>query len=1201
MAVRDVFSARLLIDLGQVTVGQGFLSPVYEDITSGILNVDITYGTETYEGPWQQIDTGQFTMVTRNPALDPKLNPNIQYSSVIDFLDSRNDGVIFFRGYVTDIDVEYQRNDDPIITITGTDAFGLMQRAIVSQQLVDDMVGQLGVPPEPEDANGMSLYGLTGLTAFQVPNVRLEYKLNTTPGQIEPALPYEDYSVYAPSKLWPEVGETHLEVLNKHAQTNLNYFSIIYEPNYPNETTIEIYPFAKYNDSYWAPIQDPALEFPTLNFSSDPADGRPYESILINNGYNRVMNTIAISNEFRTRTDTTLPPNGETESTIETFGLYVSTDSNIQFGSTRANLSTTMPSAKANNEEMARYSRDIFQVVAFPSDEIQQITFDNARYEDIENDYSYSNSRLNQFIRIKHKVNETETIDRFYDIAGIRHSITPDKWEMSFTFKPSQQEIAFTYQGQVPTIQMNSLTGDANFNFTATITDYPTEDIDQVIWCLNGTNDFVPEQWFFTADGSRYKDGLPKTGLTQTWNFDDDGILEGPTFETGGYGPGEWYVIPYIFLKNGWIIAPNVKLTVGTPEVEARFNWTQNLTNNFGQVQFVDDSRNNETGEPDSYLWTFGDGTTSTLQNPLKTYVPVSNENSYTVSLKVFAYGPGGTKVYNTKTSTVTLTQPTMTPNFTWLESPAGTIVFTNTSTNVGFEEPDAYFWQFGDGNTSTLKNPTHTYVAPPTVSTDFSVTLTTRNIWEQTASVTKTITVSPLYFAGTLPVNELRVVRGIAPSALTPLMASLRALRSDNVNLSFNATTTRANVSGQIWRQRDNTVPPLSGTNLTRNPATSSGIYGLQFANASSLNTTQFSLNTTIPTTQNINSIRMLFDDRPAEDYPSYDWDRYYLAMNDSFGGTFPVGYWDLPAIPNFLPRQSFGRDYAMTPIRPMPPRIPYFKYTFNNRIVSFTSMETADSYAWNFGDGTTSTLRNPVKTYSSQGTYNVSLAVTNGGVVTRTTTEPVIVEALVNYPVRYMKFAQKEHTGLNAWDTPYVADITPSCNRNQIQQTNPESTEGWGLQPINVAYSEGYSMEWYAGTASPDAPNDPRKYNNPVNPSLQDNKRPWVNSAGLRVKSLDGTFRTKWEIVGDFGVAINNINKFNAHFSRWSNWDGTPNPVCAGISYEVYVTDYVGLPSGIAGATWTKIGEFNPTNMPLNPTTNAGSLASIYTMTPL
>lgn len=80
---------------------------------------------------------------------------------------------------------------------------------------------------------------------------------------------------------------------------------------------------------------------------------------------------------------------------------------------------------------------------------------------------------------------------------------------------------------------------------------------------------------------------------------------------------------------------------------------------------------------------------------------------------------------------------------------------------------------------------------------------------------------------------------------------------------------------------------------------------------------------------------------------------------------------------------------------MRPFPLNIPYFLYTFNDKIVSFTSVETADSYAWDFGDGTTSTLKDPVKTYASYGTYTVTLEVTNDAVITRTTTEPVIVQA--------------------------------------------------------------------------------------------------------------------------------------------------------------------------------------------------------------
>ncbi len=47
----------------------------------------------------------------------------------------------------------------------------------------------------------------------------------------------------------------------------------------------------------------------------------------------------------------------------------------------------------------------------------------------------------------------------------------------------------------------------------------------------------------------------------------------------------------------------------------------------------------------------------------------------------------------------------------------------------------------------------------------------------------------------------------------------------------------------------------------------------------------------------------------------------------------------------------------------------------------VSFTDLSTGTpaSWAWNFGDSTTSTSQNPSHTYSTSGTYNVTLTVTN------------------------------------------------------------------------------------------------------------------------------------------------------------------------------------------------------------------------------
>jgi hypothetical protein len=1172
MLVADVFKVNLYADPLDYFNG---VAP--QNITSGIINVDIQFGTDIYEGPQQQIDTGQFTIVTRNPNMDPKINTNLKYNSAVHFIDERSG--LFFRGFVTDVQVEYQRKNDPIITITGTDIFGAMQRVVIDQDIHDLIMA---------NSTGPTWNGLTFsefiyyMTAFTGKYLDFNFTVGDGPSPLgfwfDASQDWVEQNFgdlgYSPAKYIPQVGESYLEVVNKYAQTNMTSFTAIGQWG---GGAINVYSFPKYDPQFWGPQQDPILAHPDYDFSSDAVDNRPYESILLDNGYNRVINQADISNEYR------YIDAGELKSVTESI-TRASEESIDNYAISRASISTAYPEDGAISIESWAdgYSKNIFQVSGFPGQEIQQITFDNARLEDIQNDFTYSNYDLNKMIRIKHEINNNQIIDRVYDIAGISHNITPDKWQMSFTLKPSKQELVFEYQGQSPTIEMNSLTGDANFNFTATITNFPTETIESITWALSATDpDEIGQIWPYALSGRMFKDGLPRTGLTQTWNFDDDGILAPYSFDTinfppednrfGGYGPGNWTVYAYLKLINGFYIVVQQQLVVGTPAVEADFGWTQNLTNNFGAVQFTDTSVNHETGEPDSYLWTFGDGTTSLERNPTHVYDPAPGQTTYSVSLRVFAYGPGGTKVYNTKTRTVTLVQPTMTPNFTWIAS-NNTVTFTNTSTNVGFEEPDAYLWNFGDGTTSTLKNPVKTFAAAANVPTNYSVTLTTRNIWEQTADITKTVTVDSIYTSGTLPVTQIGIETSPYFQDGTTFIAYLKALRSDGANLCLNTLTSAPN---QTYKDITNNATTLPGTQLTRNPATSSGVYGLKRLGGTRQGNL---LLTSITQTQNINNINMLFDDKyPAATYLFTTWDRVYATANDSFGGTYPIGYWDLPAIPNYAPIQTYGREYAMTPIRPMPPKIPYFKYTFDNRTVSFTSVETADSYAWTFGDGTTSTVKNPVKTYAAKGTYNVTLAVTNGGVVTRTTTEPVIIESLIGYPVRYIKFAQKDHTGINAWDTPYINNVRPIFNRNALVQTSPVAK--FYINPISIAKANTYSMDWYRGTVSP----------GPVAPTIIDpigsaNNTRLYDGGGLRVKSLDGTFRTKWELTGDFGTAISNIDQFRAQFSRWSNYDGTPSPVCTGISYEIYVTDYVGAPSGISGATWTKIGDFTPTSMPLN-----------------
>jgi PKD repeat protein len=121
---------------------------------------------------------------------------------------------------------------------------------------------------------------------------------------------------------------------------------------------------------------------------------------------------------------------------------------------------------------------------------------------------------------------------------------------------------------------------------------------------------------------------------------------------------------------------------------------------------------NESTGEFDEVHWTFGDGFTSTLRHPAHTFmVP----GAYTVSLSVS--GIGGLDMV-TRTNYVEVYTPV---DAAFSAGPdSGTVpldvAFTNESTGDYAES----LWTFGDGLTSTLTSPTHTYTAPGT----YTVTL---------------------------------------------------------------------------------------------------------------------------------------------------------------------------------------------------------------------------------------------------------------------------------------------------------------------------------------------------------------------------------------------------------------------------------------------------------------------------------------------
>lgn len=125
-----------------------------------------------------------------------------------------------------------------------------------------------------------------------------------------------------------------------------------------------------------------------------------------------------------------------------------------------------------------------------------------------------------------------------------------------------------------------------------------------------------------------------------------------------------------------------------------------------GAIEFTDNSSN----DPTSWIWDFGDGNTSTQQNPTHTY---ASAGTYTVCLTV-----SNSVGSNTSCMTVPVSFAPV-ANFTSMDLGGGTINFTDNSIN----NPTSWVWDFGDGNTSTLQNPSHTYTAAGTYTVCLTVT----------------------------------------------------------------------------------------------------------------------------------------------------------------------------------------------------------------------------------------------------------------------------------------------------------------------------------------------------------------------------------------------------------------------------------------------------------------------------------------------
>ena len=189
-----------------------------------------------------------------------------------------------------------------------------------------------------------------------------------------------------------------------------------------------------------------------------------------------------------------------------------------------------------------------------------------------------------------------------------------------------------------------------------------------------------------------------------------------------------------------------------------------------------------------SYLWDFGNGQTSTQANPTITYATAGN---YTVLLKVT--NNFGESAF----SQVVSVSQNLTPiaNFTYVIS-GKEVTFTNTSQNAL-----SYLWNFGNGQTSILSNPTTGYTNYGTFTVQLEVI---NGLGSNTIS--KTITLSDIA-PNTVTDIDGNIYNTITIGSQLWMKENLNVQRFKNGEAIPNVTdnTTWANTTAAAWCRYNN------------------------------------------------------------------------------------------------------------------------------------------------------------------------------------------------------------------------------------------------------------------------------------------------------------------------------------------------------------------------------------------------------------
>lgn len=541
----------------------------------------------------------------------------------------------------------------------------------------------------------------------------------------------------------------------------------------------------------------------------------------------------------------------------------------------------------------------------------------------------------------------------------------PDTWLWSFgnsNFSPDRNPCAIYIAPGTYTVSLTASNGSGSdtktVNAMITVFANPT-----VNFSASNTTGCAPETIAFT-DLTALGDAPL---VSWRWDF-GDGNTSTQQHPVNTYtNPGVYTVVLEVIDANGCTHSKSINnmITIlATPIVD--FSVSGGSCTVPANLTFTDHTSGTMiTG----YFWNFGDGTTSTLQNPTHTY---SSAGPYAVSLTVTnSAGCTGTKTMNNVSGAGGIQADfsvddtagcgSVSANFTDQSTSSGTII--------------SWTWDFGDGGTSSVQNTTHNYTVPGTY--DVSLTVTDNN------GCSNTIVYNDLIRVYVRPTANFTADK--TQGCVTPFMVSF--------------TETATNDVSWLWEFGDGTTSTL------QNPShsyASPGSYGVRLTvtSADGCTRTHFKANYIKITNPSANfwadatsgclDLTVNFHDQTTSSVAVTSWNWSFgdgatstlqnpshtytttgvfdvrLIITNADGcvdTTVKTGYISAGEAPNV----NFGSDKQFA--------------CLGTPIAFYDSSDTGDAWLWDFGDGNTDTSRNPVYTYGHTGLFNVTLIVYSSG----------------------------------------------------------------------------------------------------------------------------------------------------------------------------------------------------------------------------